>query len=91
MVPRTHRYNLTGRPWARSTYTKSAAADGTTLFWYDCWAWYCSICRKWEIMSHREREIENCAIAKLWLNFSYNTNIRNPWQESKEIRTLKKI
>lgn len=37
---------LTGRPWARSTYTNSAAEDGTTLFWYDCCSWYSRICGK---------------------------------------------
>lgn len=52
------RYSLTGRPWARSTYTNSTAADGTTLFWYDCWNWYCRICRNREnkpAHQHRER------------------------------------
>lgn len=44
--PRTGVCDLTGRPWARSTYTNSIAADGTTLFWYDSWEWYCRICRK---------------------------------------------
>lgn len=46
MTINTHRYGLTGRPWARSTYTNTRAADGTTLFWKDCRDWYCRICRK---------------------------------------------
>lgn len=58
-------YDLTGRPCARSTYTNSTPADGTTLFWYDCWDWYCRICRR----------PENVLLLKDWFCHSYQTSV----------------
>lgn len=66
-TPRTGGCDLTGRPCARSTYTNSIAADGTTLFWYDNWEWYCRICSEWcHIQRKRKSESIIMTLCATW-------------------------